>query len=95
MTSPLFCEGMFKTECQDRHFWLSVKSSLLGQKFRFDVEGECGAHTLSGMGAAECGYTMVLDSWGDLVLRASYLACHVHNEVITTISIWKPQFGDS
>ncbi|XP_035637239.1 uncharacterized protein LOC118390624 isoform X1 [Oncorhynchus keta] len=75
--------GMFKTECQDRHFWLSVKSSLLGQKFRFDVEGESdgsGAHTLSGQGAAECGYTMVLDSWGDLVLRASYLACHVHNE---------------
>jgi hypothetical protein len=54
-----------------------------------------GAHTLSGQGAAECGYTMVLDSWGDLVLRASYLACYVHNEVITTISIWKPQFGDS
>ncbi|CAB1315801.1 unnamed protein product [Coregonus sp. 'balchen'] len=46
-----------------------------------------GVHTLSGQGAAECGYTMVLDSWGDLVLRASYLACHVDNEKDTAFRL--------
>lgn len=71
---------MFRTECQDRHFWLAVKSSLLGHKFRFDVEGLSRIHTLQGQQAAECGYTIVLDSKGDLVLRASFLACNVVNE---------------
>ncbi|XP_010868693.2 uncharacterized protein LOC105010789 isoform X1 [Esox lucius] len=72
--------GMFRTECQDRHFWLSVKSIFLGQSFRFDVQDVSGVHTLSGQAAAECGYNMGLDSWGNLVLRASYLACYVANE---------------
>ncbi|KAJ7996165.1 hypothetical protein DPEC_G00234230 [Dallia pectoralis] len=72
--------GMFRTECQDRHFWLSFKSNFLGQSFRFDVEDGTGVHTLLGQAAAECGYNMGLDSWGNLVVRVSYLACYVDNE---------------
>ncbi|KAL0993768.1 hypothetical protein UPYG_G00113710 [Umbra pygmaea] len=79
--------GTFITECQDRHFWMSIKSSFLGKKFRFDVQDGSGVHTLSGQPAAECGYTVVLDSLGDLVLRASYLACHVENEKDTAFRL--------
>ncbi|KAJ8401735.1 hypothetical protein AAFF_G00377060, partial [Aldrovandia affinis] len=68
---------MFRTECQDRHFSLAVKSSFLGHVFWFDIEDSSGMHSLSSRQAAECGYTMVLNSQGDLVLRASYLACYV------------------
>ncbi|XP_017544117.1 rhodopsin kinase GRK1b isoform X2 [Pygocentrus nattereri] len=72
--------GMFKTECRDRHFWLSVKSHFLGSKFWFEVRGESGVRPVDGQWAAECGYTLQRDSWGDLTLRASYLACTVDNQ---------------
>ncbi|XP_036436214.1 uncharacterized protein LOC118814624 [Colossoma macropomum] len=72
--------GMFKTECRDRHFWLTVKSHFLGIKFWFEVQGKSGVRPIEGQWAAECGYTVQLDSWGDLTLRASYLACAVDNQ---------------
>ncbi|XP_072548879.1 uncharacterized protein [Salminus brasiliensis] len=71
---------MFKTECSDRHFWLFVKSHFLGSRFRVEVEGGSGVRPVSGQWAAECGYTLQLDSWGDLSLRISYLACAVENQ---------------
>ncbi|KAL2095235.1 hypothetical protein ACEWY4_009954 [Coilia grayii] len=73
---------MFRTECQDRHFWLAVRSNVLGYTFRFDVEDGHGVRTITGPWAAECGYTVVRDVLGDLVLRASYLACHVENQQV-------------
>ncbi|XP_056603103.1 uncharacterized protein LOC130420054 isoform X1 [Triplophysa dalaica] len=72
--------GMFKAECHDRHFRLSVSANFLGQKFRFDVQGGSEVREISDQWAAECGYTFTLDSWGDLQLRASYLACLVENQ---------------
>uniref|UniRef100_A0A8C9QP87 ZP domain-containing protein n=1 Tax=Scleropages formosus TaxID=113540 RepID=A0A8C9QP87_SCLFO len=74
-------QGMFRTECRDGHFWLTVGSGFLGRMFRFDTEGRSGVHTVSDQRAAICGYTMLLDSWGNLVLRASYLACDVDTRV--------------
>uniref|UniRef100_A0AAY4EGB6 ZP domain-containing protein n=1 Tax=Denticeps clupeoides TaxID=299321 RepID=A0AAY4EGB6_9TELE len=79
-SSRPFAVCMFRTECQDRHFWLLVKSSFLGSEFRLDAEDSNGVHSLLGQHAVECGYNIVLDSRGDLVLRASYLACHVENQ---------------
>lgn len=35
----VYFSGMFRTECHDRHFWLSVNSNFLGRKFRVDVQG--------------------------------------------------------
>ncbi|XP_048857335.1 uncharacterized protein LOC125724912 [Brienomyrus brachyistius] len=75
--------GMFRTECLDRHFSLVVKSSFLGSTFRFDIEGDSGVHPVSGRRAAQCGYTVLLNPAGDLVLRASYLACDVDSQDVT------------
>ncbi|XP_043096213.1 uncharacterized protein LOC122345804 [Puntigrus tetrazona] len=72
--------GMFRTKCHDRHFWLSVNSNFLGHNFRFDVKADSEVQKVSGRWAAECGYTVGLDSWGDLLLRVSYLACLVENQ---------------
>ncbi|KAJ8338201.1 hypothetical protein SKAU_G00371670 [Synaphobranchus kaupii] len=72
--------GTFKTECHDHHFWLTVKSNFLGHMVRFDIEDRGSVHFLSHQRAAECGYTMVFNSRGDLVLRASFLACYVDNK---------------
>ncbi|XP_061091892.1 uncharacterized protein LOC133124589 isoform X2 [Conger conger] len=47
---------------------------------RFDIEERGSVHFLSHQRAAECGYTMVFNSRGDLVLRASFLACYVDNK---------------
>lgn len=46
------------------------------------LTGGSEVHEISGQWAAECGYTITLDSWGDLQLRASYLACLVDNQVL-------------
>ncbi|XP_026110287.1 uncharacterized protein LOC113083374 isoform X1 [Carassius auratus] len=79
--------GMFRTECHDRHFWLSVNSNFLGNKFRFEVQADSKFREVSGQWAAECGYTMALDSWGDLLLRVSYLACLVENQMETKFQL--------
>ncbi|XP_035267189.1 uncharacterized protein LOC118224108 isoform X2 [Anguilla anguilla] len=72
--------GTFRTECHDHHFWLTVKSNFLGHMVRFDIEDKGSVHFLSHQRAAECGYTMIFNSYGDLVLRASFLACYVDNK---------------
>ncbi|MGH0186381.1 UNVERIFIED_CONTAM: hypothetical protein FKN15_021436 [Acipenser sinensis] len=73
--------GTFVNECRDRHFWMKTKRSFLtGGNFRFDIIDNDGIHALDDRYAASCGFTYSFNIPGDLIFRASFLACHVSSK---------------
>ncbi|MGH0184804.1 UNVERIFIED_CONTAM: hypothetical protein FKN15_015967 [Acipenser sinensis] len=73
--------GTFVNECRDRHFWMKTKKSfLIGGNFRFDIIDNDGIHALDDRYAASCGFTYSFNIPGDLIFRASFLACHVSSK---------------
>ncbi|XP_058864651.1 uncharacterized protein LOC117397773 isoform X2 [Acipenser ruthenus] len=71
--------GNFVTECRDRYFWMSTNGRFAGGSFRFDVIDGNGIHPLNDSYAATCGFTYSFNLPGDLIFRASFLACHVQS----------------
>ncbi|XP_041096135.1 uncharacterized protein LOC121307885 [Polyodon spathula] len=73
--------GTFVNECRDRHFWMKTERSfLVGGNFRFDILANDGIHSLDDRYAASCGFTYSFNILGDLIFRASFLACHVSSK---------------
>ncbi|MGH0158098.1 UNVERIFIED_CONTAM: hypothetical protein FKN15_034947 [Acipenser sinensis] len=68
--------GNFVTECRDRYFWMSTNGRFAGGSFRFDVIDGNGILPLNDSYAATCGFTYSFNLPGDLIFRASFLACH-------------------
>ncbi|XP_058871519.1 uncharacterized protein LOC131722011 [Acipenser ruthenus] len=71
--------GNFVTECRDRYFWMSTNGKFAGGNFRFDVIDRSGVYPLNDSYAAACGFTYSFNLPGDLIFRASFLACHVES----------------
>ncbi|MGH0147606.1 UNVERIFIED_CONTAM: hypothetical protein FKN15_031619 [Acipenser sinensis] len=73
------CASNFVTECRDRYFWMSTNGKFAGGNFRFDVIDRSGVYPLNDSYAAACGFTYSFNLPGDLIFRASFLACHVES----------------
>ncbi|XP_041088078.1 uncharacterized protein LOC121302290 [Polyodon spathula] len=71
--------GSFVTECRDRYFWMSTNGRFAGASFRFDIIDGNAIHSLNDSYAASCGFTYSFNLPGDLIFRASFLACHVQS----------------
>ncbi|MGH0190468.1 UNVERIFIED_CONTAM: hypothetical protein FKN15_046419 [Acipenser sinensis] len=71
--------GNFVTECRDRYFWMSTNGKFAGGNFRFDVIDRSGVNPLNDSYAAACSFTYSFNLPGDLIFRASFLACHVES----------------
>ncbi|MGH0143039.1 UNVERIFIED_CONTAM: hypothetical protein FKN15_077388, partial [Acipenser sinensis] len=80
--------GTFVNECRDRYFWMTTKRSfLIGGNFRFDIIGNDGINSLDERYAASCGFTYSVNIPGDLIFRASFLACHVSSNSDSEFSL--------
>ncbi|XP_041089835.1 zona pellucida sperm-binding protein 2-like isoform X2 [Polyodon spathula] len=59
---------------------MSIKRSFIKDRYRFDIIDDNGVHTLDERYSASCGFTSQFNIPGDLIFRASFLACHVSSQ---------------
>ncbi|XP_051881383.1 zona pellucida protein AX 1 [Pristis pectinata] len=75
-------QGLLQSHCYGRLFWIQLNASFLQDKWwSLSVADSTGeVHLLTQSLANECGYTVSQDPFGNVLLRASVLACMVVNE---------------
>uniref|UniRef100_A0A6J0SXW4 Uncharacterized protein isoform X1 n=1 Tax=Pogona vitticeps TaxID=103695 RepID=A0A6J0SXW4_9SAUR len=74
--------GFIQTACFSNMFWMKLDESFLKNKFcRIEIINPSGIPVLVDKELGpRCGYVLSKDVWGNTVLRASLLGCHVTNE---------------
>ncbi|XP_067840455.1 uncharacterized protein [Heptranchias perlo] len=91
--------GLLQSSCSGRLFWIRLDASFLQDKsWTLGVTDPTGkVYPLTSPFATECGYTVSEDPFGNVVLRASVLACLVVNEgddlFRLTVQIWIAAIG--
>lgn len=72
---------MLKTECRDRYFYLWGDKTFFGSlQWQLEAINYTGSiDIMKGLRAAQCGYTLTTDLFGNLEIRISFLGCWVTN----------------
>ncbi|XP_058275679.1 uncharacterized protein LOC120750054 [Hirundo rustica] len=81
--------GFVESSCRSRIFWMKLNKLLLqGKFFQLEIyDPYSGPVLLDEKLASRCGYVLSEDVWGNPVLRASVLGCHVANEADELFSL--------
>ncbi|KAM8972616.1 uncharacterized protein RCH25_018364 [Pelodytes ibericus] len=75
-----FPNGVYKTQCRDRFFWIWVERDFLGPEWQLEAFNETGYPiVLDSDLSAQCGYTKTRDIYGNVEIRISFLACWITN----------------
>nr|XP_028577490.1 LOW QUALITY PROTEIN: uncharacterized protein LOC114593282 [Podarcis muralis] len=89
-SGPAFASpGFIESTCSSSMFWVKLEKSFLQDKF-FTVEiiDPSGVSVLLDEELeARCGYVLSNDVWGNTIFRASFLGCHVINEMDEKFSL--------
>ncbi|XP_073403164.1 uncharacterized protein [Dendrobates tinctorius] len=78
LTFPL---GVLQTECRSRSFWILVDQAfLVSKQWQLEALNDTGFPDVMQMNrAAQCGYTITNDVYGNVEVRISFLGCWVKN----------------
>ncbi|XP_077326798.1 LOW QUALITY PROTEIN: uncharacterized protein LOC143961402 [Lithobates pipiens] len=72
---------VLKTECRDRYFYIWGDKTFFGSlQWQLEAINYTGSiDIMRGPRAAQCGYTLTTDLYGNLEIRISFLGCWVNN----------------
>ncbi|XP_053319886.1 uncharacterized protein LOC128491594 [Spea bombifrons] len=75
-----FPDGVYKTECRSRSFWIWVERDFLGPQWQLETFNETGYPVvMDDYLSSQCGYTKSRDIYGNVEIRISFLGCWIHN----------------
>lgn len=75
-----FPEGVHRTECRNRVFWIWVEKDFLGPRWQLETFNDTRSTiVLDDETSSQCGYTKSHDVYGNVEVRISFLGCWVGN----------------
>ncbi|XP_075061819.1 uncharacterized protein LOC142150523 [Mixophyes fleayi] len=76
-----FPKDVLKTECLERVYWIWVNQTFFGSSpWQLEASGLNGSpDVMQKERAAQCGYTIANDVYGNVEIRISFLGCFVKN----------------